>query len=325
MQHAEHLTKFKNAIQELLTRDLVIVSQPPDATCLQRSMELLELAFYTHIAIGGEGDEAELDARRRDGDTLLIFFNGDWHSWPPVHHCQGPSCCSSREAAVKKGVQAYMLLLRRRVPIPALNRWLQVFPVVTLFLVLMSVHNLFSRAELIVAGLDDAKQPAEPDSDSDPDTRVGAPADNKEHRRQARRRERRLREWAAAEDSCACLLIWTCVVSHLMTLHYYLFKCGALHGRDANGLSALFNLCSMKKSKAVELLRTMERCMDPANPEHKFVFGCALTMFGASATWPARLLRKAVVTVHLACGGLFRRPCSALKVLPMVLGSDRGR
>ena len=124
----------------------------------------------------------------------------------------------------------------------------------------MSVHNLFSRAELNVAGLDDSRVCVEPDSaDSDEDMRLGRPADTKQYRRQARRRQRRLREWAAAPDSCANLLIWTCIVSHLMQLHYFLFKCGTLHGRDANGLSALFNLCNMRKSRAVMLLRTIER------------------------------------------------------------------
>ena len=116
-----------------MSRDLVLDAGEPDSAHVRRSRSVLELAFFSHLAIGidDEPGSAAQAGRRSDGEAILGFFNGDWRSWPHVHHCRG--CCSSREAAVKKGVKTYMLLLRRRVPIPALNRWLQVFPVVTLF------------------------------------------------------------------------------------------------------------------------------------------------------------------------------------------------
>ena len=86
-----------------------------------------------------------------------------------------------------------MLLLRRRVPIPALNRWLQVFPVVSLFLIMMSLHNIFGRAELYMSGVDTKGPQRAPDSeddDADLGNRLGRAFDNAEHRRQGKRRWR---------------------------------------------------------------------------------------------------------------------------------------
>ena len=94
-------------MEQILDRDLVIVQEPCSQLHAFCNRKLLDLAFFSHIAMGideqpDQTGSAARDARRRDGEAILAFFNGNWLLDALVHHCQG--CCASREVAVKKGV-----------------------------------------------------------------------------------------------------------------------------------------------------------------------------------------------------------------------------
>ena len=78
-QHADHVKKFRDAVEQILDRDLVIVQEPCSQLHASCNRKLPDLAFCSHIAMGideqpDQAGSAARDARRRDGEAILVLF-----------------------------------------------------------------------------------------------------------------------------------------------------------------------------------------------------------------------------------------------------------
>ena len=125
-QQADHFTKYQDAIENILTRDLVWDRSPPDPEQMARSRKLLDLAFFSHLAMGidDQSGSSEQDARRRDGEAILAFFNGNWLQRAIVHHCQG--CCQNATDAAELLFAVAIALniwLSSDVRLPSVDDW----------------------------------------------------------------------------------------------------------------------------------------------------------------------------------------------------------
>ena len=98
---------------------------PLDADSIRTKTLVEELLCGRH-AVSRDDD----GPRKRFARDLIRIFTGDLRK-EIKHHCLGRHCCpNGRASAVESATDVIMDLLERRVDVPALNRWLTVFPVV---------------------------------------------------------------------------------------------------------------------------------------------------------------------------------------------------
>ena len=103
------------------------------------------------------------DPCRAEADTWIRLFNCNITKREMVHCCCRPGCCwdpsrrvRSRSKCVKDLVEAIMSLIRDHVGLPALIKWLTLWPFVCTFNLATELHFLHPRAELALAGEDNA-------------------------------------------------------------------------------------------------------------------------------------------------------------------------
>lgn len=128
---------------------------------------LLEYVYFainlqTDAMTVEEKDKAGInDANRRAyGRQLLSAFTGDWADGVigggMCHHCivvDGRRCCQSRADAVQKCKDAIANLFKRKLEVPALNRWLGVFPCAGFIALLLGLHGLLREGYRGLLGL----------------------------------------------------------------------------------------------------------------------------------------------------------------------------
>ena len=147
LQSATHVWRLRGALSQIVGEELIIEHRPPNEEDRQRAELLLNLCYLER---GDLDDIEDASARRAEAVALLSILNGDWCDATPRHWCCG--CCESREQTVSKVVEALMSLISTRVEVPALNRWTQVHPLISVITILILAHGLFPRAELLLRG-----------------------------------------------------------------------------------------------------------------------------------------------------------------------------
>ena len=151
------LDALVHTMHNLIETKLVWPPPLPRHPILKEKAEtLLECCYYSinrHYWSDTEeslATQKESDSNRRKiGATLLHAFTGDWRSTVPEHHCRlidGRPCCKNRGEAVAQCQAAIDLLFARRVPVPALNRWTQLGPVVGIVCLLCNLHQMLPDA-----------------------------------------------------------------------------------------------------------------------------------------------------------------------------------
>lgn len=248
--------------------------------------------------------------RRRQAAELLRIFTGDIRKWI-IHHCLGRHCCpNGRASAVGAAVDVIRGLLERRVVTPALNRWLTVFPVVSLFTLMFVVHRIFPRAELLLsgmsvdvadsAGVDDLGSASEGEAEA---AKIGAPKLESHFRKESRRRKTKMLNWLRDHATLPKLMVWQCMSPSIMHVHAAFFKHGGLHP-DAQGESALFNCMSLSRSQPLKALHTLCCSFDTDKPEHNEVWKLMLAWYGSASTWSPDVLNYAVGSRNILCGNI---------------------
>ena len=176
---------------------------------------VLETCYFQRNLVAQSLDSADVNrlkaedrCRRKRGQRLMAMLSGDWMSWPPVHHCNG--CCASREEAVVAATDAYLAIILRRLPVPALNKWGSIFPLVGWMLLGFLAHRLFARAWQLTTGNDSDEEAVPEGQDA-----VQGPTMSS-YRRDARKREQKALDFWRNEQSLQRLMIWQSLGSHLV-------------------------------------------------------------------------------------------------------------
>ena len=114
-----------------------------------------------------------------------------------------------------------------------------------------------------------------------------------------------MREWLAQMTTLETLLIWCCVSQHLMYLHYFFFKTGALHGKLAsNGLNGLMSVaCMDHRSPVLKVLDILTTGLSG----HALFWESVIAMRGPQSGWSQSLIVMASTCLHLSIGTLYRR------------------
>lgn len=300
-----HLRALEISVGQLLDQKLeVLVGVEPRGEDVARFDALLE-ACYTDAA------EAKRSLRRKEGDELKVMFSGDIRRARILHHCAGATCCTDRAHSVHRATSAFMAPLNRRLPIPSLNRWLTLQPLICVFLVIMRLHNILARAEAQVVGTV-VRAPSAP-VEQDPDIQAEHPED--EYRNQQRRRKARMQSFLSHSETVPKLTIWVSLARGVMDLHFVLFKRGALVGRHATDESALFQLCHKPGNPVATAICDLSTCFI-AGSAGAAIWKMAVTLMGDPSFWNARLLQLAVTSRNCLLGNLWRRFVVRLRSWP---------
>ncbi|CAK0827865.1 unnamed protein product, partial [Prorocentrum cordatum] len=233
-------------------------------------------------------------------DLIKEMFTGDVSQERPVHHCRGRDCCANRQESVDRAVAAVMVPLRRRLAVPALNRWNTVHPTACVLLLLISLHGLLPRALEKTCG---AAVRAMRREDGGLESGSGA-AGLGDFRREQHVRTVKMMRFLSDLLARQRLVLWVAVAAVGMRFHYACFKRGSLHGwLDPKG-SALSSFC---KSVVFDTLAQLSSAFDPAAAGHYDLWRLPLALHGPLASWPGEVLREADAIVHVFTGSFYRR------------------
>ena len=237
-----------------------------------------------------------------------------------------------RKRCVTEMVRVIMDVIRNRIDIPALNKWLSVFPNASCTFLAISLHDLVPRAARRVLGED-----AEPDvetSEQQDRARLGVSQKLKSEsmvRQENRRRQRKMCNWLSAPDTRMILAVWCSLAEPLMSIHYDLFAHGSVsvgkkkekespgEGSQASVQTnaaqpkaqkgkCMFRYMSSRRSPALAILADFSVAITDTNSEeHMKIFRGLISLYGGVHLWPPDLLSMVTTCTLLLCGGLWRR------------------
>ena len=156
--NSDVIDALETAVEGMLMSDLEWNSEEgPEPSHQEHMSDLLEKLYYsincsTDMMTDEEKEihKREDEKRRQEGAEIASAFTGDPARMEICHHCtinaDGFPCCRTREEAVRKCKDALMTPLKRHLDVPATNKWLTMWPVVTLVALLLSIHGLLRRA-----------------------------------------------------------------------------------------------------------------------------------------------------------------------------------
>jgi len=317
MQEATHLLALERTLERILDAELEVnTTTAPDPSDVARTALLVAQCYAPDCgSASAEEEQSSRRLRRAEGEEIGVMFSGNVNDAKPVHHCR-PGCCANRATSVKRATAAIMTPLRRRLWTPALNRWLQVYPVVCVLLLLWSVHNLLPRAERIIHGAAVRAMDRE-----DPAAADAAPGDSSAFRRESRTRATKMIRFLSDSMARVRLLIWVCATTPVMAIHYTLFKRGSIYGREETGESALMSFCRLRSALPMRVLSQLGSSLDLRAPGLYATWSLALHFFGPFAAWPLAYLCEADVAAHVLAGSLWRRFYVRLRTWPWRLAA----
>ena len=239
-----------------------------------------------------------------------------------IHHERACGKCPTRAHAVDLCHVTVTRLLKRRLVVPALNRWLQIWRVVTVLLLLVHVHQLFVTCYLADEGLErqDRAHPEDEADDAQAEAAGAAAEDAQKHfRRQQRVRAKKARDFIASTELSFKLLLWATIARQCMRLHYHLFnhKLSREPGRNGGGL---INFCNVRNGIAIQVLELLTKSLDPSTAEHRTFWHLLIDNLGAFGEWCTEhkeMARKAVLTL---VGNIWRRLVHQFEPYPWRLG-----
>ena len=334
LHQGELLQKLEDAVTEVLDETLVrLENQEPNPEHTASNHTFLERCYFEiDVETDDMTDEqrerfkADDKIRREEGAELQASFTADWRAndmsrvrpdatqGTVKHHCKG--CCANRRESVRKCTKAFMLPLKRRLKIPALNRWLQLWPVASVLTLIFGLHGIFVSAYHRLHG--SAKELFFPD-DSDSEGDAEAAADTMKARRKLEfKRNKKAFNFVVDSFTPVRMQIWMCIASPIMRIHYYLFRENAQLG-SLDGSDALLSLCNMARSLPMSILRRFTASFDPSSPEHGQVWGLLISRLGDMINWASSVRNLAFSGLWLVMGNLWRRFIRPFLVWPFRL------
>eukprot|EP00959_Pyramimonas_sp_CCMP1952_P055832 1166593-Pyramimonas_sp.AAC.1 len=281
---------------------------------------VLELCWYgrdLHVIYNTSDDEikhrVEQTQRLTDGKRLLEVCQGSWCS-NHIHHWSRGGCCSNEAEAASEIFDAMVRVIGHVVPVPALNKWTQVYPVVSQIALGGCLHNVMPRAmeyghTLAVPEAASDIQERDPHGDDD-GALVGLPRDE----RKAREREKQARSskslnWIKHNNTLVTLLIWLCIARHVMALHYFLFRdCTSIHYEAPNNSDMphpVFDFTSPSGSRAKKAVSSLVLLLVHGSASALSGWQAIHGQFGSR--WPDGSVDMARSGLLLVIGQLWRR------------------
>ena len=197
-------------------------------------------------------------------------------------------------------------MIGQAVPVPALNKWTQVYPVVRQLSLGGCLHNLMPRAieyahTLAVPELATDVQRDEPSSDEGEN--VGMPRT----KRKAQAREKAARSsksltWMKNPSTLPTLLVWISIAQHVMKLHFALFR-DSTSMRSDKVTSPVFEFADPSRSRARKAIAALTAMLGPEQGNTGWQVLC--DRWGAR--WPSGAANKARSGLLLVYGQLWRR------------------
>jgi len=276
---------------------------------------LLECCFYSRDlhAIHASDEEMEThkarDKQRREaGARLISLCPGDWRKQGIIHWCK-EGCCASFTESVVKIFDACTAVLSQVIPVPAQNKWTQVFPVMAEIAVGVGFHQVMPRA---MEFAHTRVQPGTADSDSedaDPDDAVvGFLADQRRHQtREKQKRSSKSLAWFRSPTMWPSLLVWLAIVASPMRLHYFLFRDSTSFLKQSEPSQdmlrpPIFDFVDTAGSRPRQSLRDLEALLVPTHSGHHEAWRLVYNTFGTS--WPPGC-RSELVMGRFSCTGTY--------------------
>ena len=312
MQKPEFVRRICVEIHRIIERDLDWVQgEDPNPDVISERKLFLERTYYnvdmstdaTLCTIVRDRLLQEGRVRRSEGAELCHCVTGSLRDCKRiVHHCR---CCATREDAVNRVSAAITAPLRRRVTSPALNKWLTLWPVASLVLMLLCFTPVFRSAYRVASRLPAEDSSGESDKEN-ANAQLGQPNDErKAHVKLERKRARKACVWIVDPNTRRLLSVWLGVAGQIMRLHYSLFSSAKSLGRME--ISPVLNLCNFRISLAVKLIVRLSAGLDPTNGLHAEPWSTLSLVFGPVVAWDDELLTLTWVCVLLCVGGTWRR------------------
>jgi hypothetical protein len=244
---------FLAAARRLIERNVKIVTVEPQPVVNKVLMEnILEASYYNIDVALAHKMHAEKDAlmeadrtRRDKGRLFASAFTGDPRKPATLgidHHCNADcpngACADDAEAAALM-IDRFEDMLPKRWPSPALNKWLQTAPVISIFTFLSQCFGLLGLAWLGMSSrgaIDDGSD----SEDNEGHIMSARELDHREYRRTDRHRNRRVSDFVGDASSIFRLAIWNSVAHYILHVHHVLFRDGKLSGRTVPRLSCFF-------------------------------------------------------------------------------------
>ena len=198
-------------------------------------------------------------------------------------------------------------LVMRRVPTPAMNRWLLLRKVISVFAMMFGFHKILYHAYVLRLNTNDAS--AGDLTSSDEDRGIGLPVNEiRAFRKVSLKRDSRSMKWILDRLTFIRLVIWLAVANPMMHIHYHLFSRGS-HLGGPEGSNLLFELSNMSKSIAVKKLHWLFCSMTDGTPEFRVAWAllCAATGTNSSSGWSQEVIRLVHVSIMSVMASLWRR------------------
>ena len=226
-------------------------------------------------------------------------------------------------------VKRIMKLLKKiaivLINIPALNKWVQVFPAV-------AKTTLGFIHQLLPVGLARSLKKKQAD-DPDPPELVNmsldqiftAPAsdDRQVWQREKGYRQNRAARFIANPLAFVLCILWLCCSKPVLTLHYKTFKQAKAHYLEYEQVKRkeraqfLFDLCNIAKSKVHEAFQIFESMLNPDHPAHRRHWRLMYAFAGNE--WGPAVRLKCRNACLIMMGNIWRRLVLAFRVWPWPL------
>ena len=203
---------------------------------------------------------------------------------PLVHHCP-PGCCSSREETVSKAMAFLEQSLLRAPPIPALNKWTKVHPVIAQAFVMSSWCGLLPSVFGTMAHATSRRKTRRPrtlddnsESDISENAQLGAPRDAQHaFQKVASKRKTKMMSFICNKDTQWTLALWMALAMPMLSLHFRLFATATWYSerknKHGNNASNVRDFLDPARSRANEAVKTISGMLiDAANSPAWFIF-----------------------------------------------------
>ena len=310
----------------------------PDPEHVEYADALLESSYYRrdlHMQMAVDPARADVLAaedqkRRALGGELKQFFPGDWRTAHGLFHVCPTGCCLNEHGRKDKRVtwaRAKSLLFSvviLLVTVPALNKWTaldKAFGTLTMGTMCRLLPYAVGRALS-----KDKRQPQDEAAQNLEGTLAdeqAGPVDQlRQHNLNEYRRQSAVR-WAMSMHTLIKLLVWTCLATHVMAIHFTLFSEGQLSTAplDAEGEELdkrLKFLCELADPAASVAARALRQYLEMLADRRSGGWRTLHAYYGGRE-WPASTVRLARGALLKFAGLLWRLLIRAFKLYPWKL------
>ena len=250
----------------------------------------------------------------KHGQKLLQLLQGDWTSNHVYHYCSGPGCCNNDADAAAKIFDCLVHVMGRALPVPALNKWTAIHPVVCQVGLGCCIHGLFQRAceyahTLTVPEL--AYDVEYEDVPADDGAAIGLPRDERRAQQAEKRaRSKKSLSWVKSPSMVSDLIMWIVISRSVMRLHFFLFRDASnVHyqpdQQQPDRLHPIYDFTDTHGSRAVQALKQLSALMMCSLPGHADGWKVMYNRYGVR--WPHGSLTLARKGLCLIYGSLWRR------------------